>query len=990
MTLKLKFDAALSYQSDAVSAVVDLFSGLPKANSSLAFSLDDPAQLQIGELGVSNPLPEDAGLFYASLLENLREIQTRNGIQVSKVLDGRNFSVEMETGTGKTYVYLRTMFELHKQHGFCKFLIVVPSVAIREGVLASAKLMREHFMSLYSQPFDVETYDSKQLGRVRQFASSNSIQIMVINIQAFAKDVKEDDPESGNIINRPRDQSMGRRPIEQIQATSPIVIVDEPQNMESDTSVEAIDRLNPLCTLRYSATHKRTYNLVYRLGPIEAYDLRLVKRIEVASVVADNNLNAAFVRLISIDQAKSRAQLLINQDAGVKNKQVKVWVKLGDDLREKSKERPEYANGFIVSQIRMGKGSEAVEFTNGKQVTMEVASESFDEDVRKAQVRTTITEHLEKELEIAKRPEGDRLKVLSLFFLDRVANYRVSGSAELGPIGAYFEEAYEEIRKQSRFENLTLPPVATVHAGYFSGDPKKGFKDTRGTGEADSSTYDLIMKDKERLLSIDVPLRFIFSHSALREGWDNPNVFQICTLNDSKSVDRKRQEIGRGLRLPVNEAGERIRDIGVNRLTVIANESYESFARQLQTEYEEDTGRRFGVVERIAFAKLLEKAKNGSRGEPLGQEVSEQIWSHARAEGYLSSDGAILPKFNPTSDGFSLDVPAGFESLREEICDTISKYAFGDRVVDARRRVKVSFRKQVTLDPEFKDLWDRISKRTKYRVKLSTDELVAECLAKISGAPKIDPAKIRVRTVEMQHQKSGIKAGNTLGVAFFNTEGPAILPDILAELQNETDLTRKTLIKILVESNRLSEFVVNPQEFIAMMTGSIQSVLRRMMVSGISYEEVAGASWEMRRLEDGISDDVERYINRLYKVQSTGKTPYDHVEIDSNVERKFAEDLDSNKAVKYFVKLPRWFTVDTPIGPYNPDWAIVMNATSGNTAARVYLVRETKSTLDSDKLRKAEATKISCAKKHFEAIDVDFGVVTNVNDLFDTASSGAE
>jgi type III restriction enzyme len=989
MTLKLKFDASLGYQIEAVSAVVDLFEGFPAVDSSLSFSLGDPARLPMGELGFSNPVPSDGKDFNALLFKNLGGIQKRNDIPVAPELDGRNFSVEMETGTGKTYVYLRTIFELNKRYGFCKFVIVVPSIAIREGVLASTELMRGHFDSLFQNPsMDLAIYDSKHPGRVTNFAKSNSIQILVINIQAFSKDVSDDDPDSGNVINRRRDQSQGRALIELIQATNPIVIVDEPQNMESDSSVAAIERLNPLCVLRYSATHKRSYNLVYRLGPIDAFEQRLVKRIEVASVVADDNLNSAFVRLIAVDQVKARAQLMINQDAGIKNKQVKVWVKLGDDLREKSRERPEYSNGFIVSDVRMGKGSEGVEFTGGKMVTFDAAIESFDDDVRMAQVRTTIVEHLEKELEIAKRSKGDRLKVLSLFFLDRVASYRLNGTSAFGPTAEFFEKAYEELRISDRFAALKLPAAGSVHAGYFSGDSKKGFKNTSGTGEVDSSIYDLIMKNKERLLSLDEPVRFIFSHSALREGWDNPNVFQICTLNESNSVVKKRQEIGRGLRLPVNESGDRVHDESLNRLTVIANQSYESFARELQTEYT-DAGILFGIVERTAFAKLLTRSTNGSLGGPLGQDASADIWSHLHEIGYLDSDGSILPKFNPADDDFVLSVPDGFQLLREEICDTVSRFAVNRHVSDKRKRMKVRFRKQVTDNGEFAELWNRISKRTKYRIELSSEKLVAECLKRISKEKRIQAAQVRVRTVALKQEKSGVTAGDTRRIQSFTTDGPVVLPDILAELQNETDLTRPTLINILTGSERLAEFVSNPQQFIAMITMCIRSVLRTMMVEGISYHEVAGSNWEMHRLEGSASEDIERYINRLYKVQSAWKTPYDHVEIDSEVERKFAKELDSNDHVKHFVKLPRFFTVDTPIGPYNPDWAIVLDESVQNPATRVYLVRETKSTLETEKLRKAEATKVECAQKHFAAIDVNFGIATNLDDVFESLKPGA-
>ena len=445
-----------------------------------------------------------------------------------------------------------------------------------------------------------------------------------------------------------------------------------------------------------------------------------MKRIEVASVVADDNPNAAFVRLLAVDVAKSRAQLTINHGIGGSFKTKKVWVKQGDDLAVVSDGRQEYANGWIVADISFRSGAEVVEFTNGSEVTIGEASASFDEDVRKAQVVETVRQHLDKERTLA--PLG--VKVLSLFFIDKVANYRAideQGNPALGPIGQWFEEAYTDLASRPRYASLTLPPVSLVHDGYFSVDNKQRPKDTRGDS-ADVETYDLIMRDKERLLSADEPLRFIFSHSALREGWDNPNVFQICTLNESKSTDRKRQEIGRGLRLPVNQDGERIHDPLINRLTIVANEAYDQFARALQTEYEEDTGQRFGIVPKHAFARLaLPSAPGEPPRAPIGQRSPAEVWEHLQAAGYLDASGVVLPKFDPSAEDFELDVPDGFEPIRAEITDAISRFVFANRVIDAKKRQTVRFRKQVTLDPEFKALWDRISKRTKYRVSLSSD-----------------------------------------------------------------------------------------------------------------------------------------------------------------------------------------------------------------------------------------------------------------------------
>lgn len=982
--LKLKFDATLDYQVDAVASIIDLFAELPLSSSQFSLTSQSASTLAFTELGVGNPQATDEATFEASTLANLRTVQERNGIAMREALDGMHFSVEMETGTGKTYVYLRTVFELNKRYGFTKFVVVVPNVAIREGVLVSIDLLRDHLRGLYDNvPFDAGVYDSKHLGRVRQFATANTIQLLVMNIQAFQKDVEEvSDPTKANIINRAQDRMSGRRPIEFIQATNPIVVLDEPQNMESETAAAAIARLNPFCTLRYSATHKRAYNRVYRLGPVDAYDMNLVKRIEVASVVADDNPNAAFVRLKAVDVTKLRAQVTINHGAGSAFKAKNVWVKAGDDLSVISDGRQEYANGWIVSDISFRAGAEAVEFTNGSEVTITEASASFDEDVQRAQVVETVRQHLDKERTLA--PIG--VKVLSLFFIDKVANYRAvdeDGKPTLGRVGQWFEEAYTELASKPRYTALALPPVGQVHAGYFSVDNKHRPKDTRGESAADVDTYDLIMRAKERLLSASEPVRFIFSHSALREGWDNPNVFQICTLNETRAVERKRQEIGRGLRLPVNQDGERIHDPEINRLTVIANEAYEHFARALQTEYEEDTGQRFGVVPKGAFAKIALAGEPGAEPTVMGQSGSSDLWAHLCSNDYLNAEGVVQPKFAPTTDGFELGVPDGMEPIRAEITDAISRFVFANRIINAKKRQAVRFSKQVMLDADFKALWDRISKRTKYRVSLSSDDLVGVAARAIADAGSIEPPKVRVRVVELEHSAAGIATDKHVDQHDYDTAAPRFLPDILADLQNETDLTRSTLVRILLESGRLADFTVNPQAFTVLVTAKINAALHKQMVDGIQYEPVPGLHWEMHRLEPDASEEIERYAARLHRVQNTSKTLYDHIEIDSEVERRFAKGLDDNQRVRFFMKLPAWFTVDTPIGPYNPDWAIVFD-----DSERVYLVRETKGSVDPDEIRAREETKIKCARRHFASVDVDYAVTASVEDMIaDLASA---
>ena len=656
--MKLKFDPSLQYQQDAVDAVVKVFDGQPYALSgAMAFQA-----LQIGglfqtELGLANRV----NLGDDDILKNVNAVQEANDIEKIAALQGREFSIEMETGTGKTYVYLRSIFELNEAYGFRKFIIVVPSVAVREGVLKSIDMTKEHFQTLYDKvPFDHFVYDSKRLGKVRQFVTSNQIQIMVINIQSFQKDVAdkelsemtEDELKKLNVINRENDRMSGRRPIEFIQAANPIVIIDEPQSVDTtEKSRRAISNLNPLATLRYSATHRNPYNLLYKLDPIKAYDLRLVKRIEVASVHSDGGFNDPYIKLLSTDNTNGiRARLEIHKEGPRGPRPARLWVKQGDDLFHKSGDREIYRHGCIVQNIDCTPGSEYVEFNQGRILELGQEAGGAADDIMKAQVYGTVEQHFKKERAL----KGKGIKVLSLFFIDRVANYRIyneDGTTSLGKIGVWFEEAYKELTAKPMYKGLITFDFAQVHDGYFSQDKQGHAKDTRGNTADDDDTYNLIMRDKERLLDPEVALRFIFSHSALREGWDNPNVFQICTLNETRSLEKKRQEIGRGLRLPVNSAGERVHDETVNRLTVIANESYEDFARTLQAEFEEDFGIQFGKVEKIAFAKLVRRVPDGTETE-IGQDKSAEIWNNLVSNGYLNTAGDILEKFDPEESAF--------------------------------------------------------------------------------------------------------------------------------------------------------------------------------------------------------------------------------------------------------------------------------------------------------------------------------------------------
>jgi type III restriction enzyme len=589
--MKLQFDANQTFQLNAIAAVADIFDGQPQGAPEFSvIKMVQDTELFAGqersELGLGNRLLVDD----AKLLRGARLIQARNDIEVADdaaTLEGweifdpaanaartcPHFSVEMETGTGKTYVYLRTVFELSRRYGFKKFIIVVPSVAIREGVLKNIEITAEHFRALYdNMPFEHFVYDAKRVNRLRQFATGNTLQILIINIDAFRKNFTGTEAEQkSNVIYKESDKLSGRQPIEFVQAARPIVIIDEPQSVDStDKSQEAIKALNPLCTLRYSATHKNPYNLIYRLDPVRAFELRLVKQIVVASAVAYGGANDAFIRVESIvHQPSIKAKVRIHVQGADGPKEKSVTIKNGDDLFVRSNERASYAQGYSVAEINAEPDAEFIRFTNG--LTLRIGQEvgGMRDDIWRVQIRHTVKKHLDKELQLHNRG----IKVLSLFFVDRVASYRdydAAGKPIKGKFARWFEEELAALAKEPRYSVLqwTQLPLDKLHNGYFAQDRKGVFKDTKGDTQADDDVYNLIMKDKEQLLSNDEPLRFIFSHSALREGWDNPNVFQICTLNETKSAMKKRQEIGRGLRLPVDQEGKRVFDETINKLYV--------------------------------------------------------------------------------------------------------------------------------------------------------------------------------------------------------------------------------------------------------------------------------------------------------------------------------------------------------------------------------------------------------------------------------------
>lgn len=988
--MKLQFDRNLEHQLAAIASVVDLFEGLPSRQSGFDVDFGRASGRLWSELGVGNQLMLDP----AQLLKNLHAVQERNVIPKSLVLiepgdySFPNFSVEMETGTGKTYVYLRTIFELNRKYDFRKFIIVVPSVAIREGVLSSIDIMGEHLRGLYDNaPFDHFVYNSRDLSKVRQFAVSREIQIMIINIQAFQKDagdvedfskLSDEERKKLNVIHQEQDRMSGRRPIEYVQAANPIVIIDEPQSVDNTPKAKrAIKTLNPLFCLRYSATHVNPYNLLYRLDPIKAYDQRLVKQIEVASIRSEDHFNKTFIRLDQIGYAKDakipHARTTIHEDSPNGPREKKITLKQGTDISRQTN-RAGY-DGYIVTNICAEPGLEHVEFANGKILELRQEEGGMGDEVLREQIRQTVEEHFKKE----KRFRERGIKVLSLFFIDKVANYRFydeEGKPRSGKIAAWFEQAYAEISEKPFFRGVLPYAAADVHDGYFSVDKKKGkvvgLSDTSGKTVKDEETYQLIMRDKERLLSADEPLRFIFSHSALKEGWDNPNVFQICSLREMGTERERRQTLGRGLRLPVNQDGERVFDESINKLTVIAGESFEDYARALQEDIENDIGGgfKFGRIDKIAFAKLVDEAA----GIELGQERSGKIWDALVEKGYLDSLGDITDRFVPEKEGFRLEMPPEFEPMRAVIIDEMKRYLFKGRVVNARERRTLKYNKRIELNEDFKALWEKINQKTRYSVEFKTEELIDRAAEKIVKMEEIQPVRIIIDKTEVDITEAGIEGGRLLDSKMQAVRNHALLPDILTCLQRDTELTRSTLAAILKRSGRLREFAVNPQAFMTETAKLINRALRELIVVGIKYEQLEGQFYEMRLFAE---KEIEDYLTRLYAVQSAkDKTPYDYIPYDSGVEREVAEKLDQNENVKFFCKLPRWFVVPTPLGNYNPDWAVVTE-----NDEKLYLVRETKSTHYEAERYDIENRKIACGKAHFKTLGVNFKVAKNIHEV---------
>ena len=1026
--MKLKFKHQ-EFQTDAVIAVADLFAGQEK--STTTFSVDDnSAQMRLlhNDFGIGNKLEIDND----TLLSNMHSIQRRHKLPLSRDYDSRQFSIEMETGTGKTYVYTKTILELNKRYGFSKFIIVVPSVAIREGVFKSLQVTEEHFKNLYDGiPYRYFIYNSAKLSDVRQFATSSNIEIMIINIDAFKK--------AENIINQEQDKLNGETAMRYIQDTNPVVIIDEPQSVDNTPKAkEAIQSLNPLCVLRYSATHREKINLLYRLTPVDAYQMGLVKQICVSSSSVANDFNKPYIHLRSVSNDNgfsAKTEIDIENKSG-KVERKTITVKPNDSLFILSGNRELYED-YVVAGIDCTKGSECIEFSNSEVLQLGKAIGGVDENIiKRTQIYKTIEAHLNKELNYFEKG----IKVLSLFFIDEVKKYRTEDGSK-GIYAQMFEECYNELMSKEKYTVLKTyfnTDVEKAHNGYFSQDKKGIYKNTKGDTLADDDTYNTIMKDKEWLLSFDCPLRFIFSHSALKEGWDNPNVFQVCTLIEQKSTFTCRQKVGRGLRLCVNQDGERIEDRNINILHVMANESFSEFAEKLQKEIEDETGMKFGVLQLSALIDLtyeekveiehqmdeadaidlygalmvegiidndgkvkehvdIEKLEMPQIAEPLRKEVKkimkqaepvtfeklkevkcvetrieEKTFTHEQAEEIIEElkEKKIISKEGKIKDTMKAQLKAGKLDLSERyskaaqraIIQALEKADNRPVIRDANKEVTVKLKKQAILSPEFKELWDKIKQKTTYRVNIDTETLIKNCVKELAEMPPIPKAKLLTSTAEIEIENAGIYSTekHTQTTDLENTY--SYVPDILRLIASETLLKHSTIIQILKQSSREQDFMNNPQLFYEKALEIILHNRHSLAIDGIKYVKLAGEEYYVQE----IFDSSELLANLDRNAVQVEHSVYDYLIYDSGVESRFAKSLDEDPDVKMFFKIPQRFKIETPIGSYNPDWAVFMEKKGEQ---KLYFVLETKGTTSLFDLRTPERLKIHCGKQHFAALE---------------------
>lgn len=1002
------------FQADAAKAVVDVFAGQPYLTPTYMMDRGSNYQLSLLDkdefMGWRNEpiVPE---LSDAMILERLRKIQRANQIKPSERIEPSesckfNLTIEMETGVGKTYTYIKTMYELNKHYGWSKFIVVVPSIAIREGVYKSFQVTRDHFAAEYGEKIRFFIYNSAQLTEIDRFASDSSINVMIINSQAFNARGK-----NARRIYMKLDEFRSRRPIDIIAKTNPILIIDEPQSVEGKQTKERLRTFNPLLTLRYSATHKSDsiYNMVYRLDAMEAYNKRLVKKIAVKGITeSGSTATEGYVYLEGINLSKADPTATIEFDfkgaSAIRKKTMKVGI--GFNLYDHSGNLDEYKDGFVVKFIDGRDNS--LEFLNGvKLFAGDVVGKVSEDQLRRIQIRETILSHIERERQLFHKG----IKVLSLFFIDEVAKYKQydeGGNPYNGIYADMFEEEYEDIigHMQREFGDeeymkyLDAISAHDTHAGYFSIDKKGMMTDSKlsdkkaGTSD-DIDAYDLIMKNKELLLDRDPkrsPVRFIFSHSALREGWDNPNVFQICTLKQSSSEVRKRQEVGRGLRLCVNQDGERMdaavlgNDVqNVNVLTVIASESYESFAKGLQTEMADAVADRpVAVTAELFKDKVIVDARGNE--QVVDGNTAAAIFEDLIFNGYVKR-GSLTDKYYTDKANGDVKVAEEVADCRDAIIDIL------DSVYDSRAMMPENARdKNVELQvdpeklamPEFKALWQRISSKSVYVVDFDTEELVRKSISALNRDLHVPKIFFKVETGTMEEIKS--KDELLSGESFIKSRSytyngskrihanSSVKYDLVGKLVGETGLTRKAVVEILtgIEKSVFDQFRYNPEEFIIKAAGLINDEKATAIIQHIAYH----------MLDERYDTDIFTEPTIKGKLGSNAMKAqrhlYDHIVYDSTNERDFAVDLDTNTDVAVYVKLPDSFYIATPVGKYNPDWAIAFYE---GTVKHIYFVAETKGSMRSMELRLIEESKIHCAREHFKAISGN-NVVYDVVDSY--------
>ena len=1030
--MKLQFKHQ-KFQADAAKAVVDVFAGQPYLTPTYMMDRGD-GNYQIGLeddtdfTGWRNEriVPE---LSDKLILEHLQKVQRTNQIKPSDKLEGRyNLTIEMETGVGKTYTYIKTMYELNKHYGWSKFIVVVPSIAIREGVYKSFQVTQEHFAEEYGKKIRFFIYNSAQLTEIDRFASDSAINVMIINVQAFNKSVDANEKlESGKradknaaIIFRKLDNFRSRRPIDIIAKTNPILIIDEPQSVEGPAAKKNLKLFSPLLTLRYSATHKADsiYNMVYRLDAMEAYNKRLVKKIAVKGITeSGSTATEGFVYLESINLSKADPTATIQFDyIGAKGLRKKTaTVGIGYNLYDNSGESgklDEYKEGFVVKSIDGRDNS--VEFLNGVKIFAgDVIGKVSEDQLRRIQIRETILSHLERERQLFHKG----IKVLSLFFIDEVAKYKQYDEAGHPFNGIYadmFEEEYNDILSSMQREigdedyirYLDAISAHDTHAGYFSVDKKGKMTDSKlsdkkeGTSD-DIDAYDLIMKNKELLLDRDPkksPVRFIFSHSALREGWDNPNVFQICTLKQSSSEVRKRQEVGRGLRLCVNQDGERMdanvlgNDVqSINVLTVIASESYDSFAKGLQTELADAVaGRPVAVTADLFKGKVIVDARGNE--QVVDGDTAQAIYFDLIVNGYIDKKGVLTDKYYADKANGAIQVAEEVADSRDSVINILDS-VYDSRAMQPENARDKNIELQVDPDklamPEFKALWKRISPKSVYVVDFDTDELVNKAIVSINRNLRVPKIFFKVETGAMDEIKSrdSLLDGSAFSKSKSSTydsrkqirTNSSVKYDLIGKLVGETGLTRKAVVAILtgIEKSVFEQFKFNPEEFIIKAAALINDEKATAIIQHITYNV----------LDEHYDTDIFTEPTIKGKLGTNAMKAqrhlYDHIVYDSTNERDFATDLDTNTDVAVYVKLPDSFYIATPVGHYNPDWAIAFYEGS---VKHIYFVAETKGTLDSmhfNHITPVEQAKIDCARVHFKAIS-DGNVVYDVVDSYQT------